>query len=458
MKNSLRSALANKLGRRELLKASGIGLLGATACDWLPALAHGLAENPQRKRQLIVLWMSGGPTQTDTFDLKPDHANGGQFKPIATNVSGIDISQHLPRLALQADKLAIVRGLSTKEGDHGRGTYLMRTGEQPGGIVKYPAIGCALAKELGDLSASLPNYLNITPGTAINPAAYGPGLLGPKYAPAGVSVLRESPVPAGLTNGSEAAEGDQGLQGFTELGVDFLRLPPGVSRQQADRRLTLWRDMETEFLTTRNSAAAVAHQTVYERAVRVMKTESAAAFHLAEESDEIRLRYGRGRFGQGCLLARRLIERGVPVVEVALDGWDTHVENFAAVKRLSEELDSGWATLMSELDDRGLLETTTILWMGEFGRTPSINAQAGRDHFPNAWSCVLAGGGIKGGQVHGKTSMDGTEVVEGKVDVKDVLATLCNAVGVDPRTENETNLGRPIKIVDGGNPIKEILA
>jgi uncharacterized protein (DUF1501 family) len=194
-----------------------------------------------------------------------------------------------------------------------------------------------------------------------------------------------------------------------------------------------------------------------------MDSHAAEAFDLSQEKATVRDAYGRGRFGQGCLMARRLIERGVSYVEVSLGdlaenriGWDTHLNNFSAVKSLSGELDNGWGTLMEELQERGLLETTTILWMGEFGRTPKINPQGGRDHFPAAWSCVLAGGGIRGGQAYGKTSADGETVEEGKVDVGDVLATLCTAVGIDPEGKNISDQQRPIKLAEG-KPIKEVL-
>jgi len=174
----------------------------------------------------------------------------------------------------------------------------------------------------------------------------------------------------------------------------------------------------------------------------------------------VRSKYGPGQFGQGCLLARRLVERGVPFVEVALGdsgAWDTHQDNFTQVRTLSEQLDAGWATLMTELQERGLLDSTTILWMGEFGRTPTINANAGRDHFPAAWSCVFGGGGIQGGQAYGRTSADGTVVEENKVDIGDILATLCAALGVAPDEENITPAARPVKIAEG-SPIRDILA
>ncbi len=443
----------SKLNRRDLLKAAGLGLLGASASGWFPAFADQIIADPARRRHCVLLWMTGGATQTDTFDMKPGHANGGEFKEIATNVPGLRFSEHLPGLAKQADKLAVIRSLSTKEGDHGRGTYLMRTGHQPMGPIQYPTIGSSLSKELGSDADAMPSYVSVSPYRAFNQTAFSPGFLGPKYAPLTV----------GATDVFQAQQQAQGND-YAELQVDDLQPPAGVDEQQVEGRLGLWRVLQDGFLSTHKTASPTAHNTVYERAVRLMNSEAARAFDLSEESDAVREAYGRGRFGQGCLMARRLIEQGVGFVEVSLGtfgggalGWDTHANNFPAVKTLSTELDAGWSMLMQELDERDLLDSTTIIWMGEFGRTPNINRAAGRDHFPAAWSCVLAGGGIKGGQAYGATNESGMEVVEGKVDVGDVLATLCNALGVSPDKQNISELGRPIRIAEG-RAIEELLA
>lgn len=446
--------------RRQFMQQMGVGAaaaFGSGMCHWFPAFADTLAAAEQRKHQCILLWMSGGPTQTDTFDMKPDHANGGEFKEIQTNVPGVRFSEHLPKLAANADQLSIVRSLSTKEGDHGRGTYLMRTGHQQNGPVRYPSIGSSLSRQMEATSGTdLPNYVSITPAIAFNPAAFGPGFLGPAYAAATVGAIDRPPTPG------DDNQDDDG-PGFPELGVDFLRRGDQISAGQAKARMELWNSLQSDFLKGRSETAAAAQDTIYRRAIRMMNGKAVEAFDLTKESDKVRESYGRTRFGQGCLMARRLIERGVPFVEVSLGleaggvGWDTHQNNFTAVRTLSEQLDAGWGTLMAELKERGLLETTTILWMGEFGRTPTINTNAGRDHYPNAWTCVFGGGGIQGGSVHGATSEDGREVVDGKVDETDVLATLCTALGVDPETENITNLGRPVKIAEG-LPIKPILA
>jgi uncharacterized protein (DUF1501 family) len=256
----------------------------------------------------------------------------------------------------------------------------------------------------------------------------------------------------GETSGGAAPAGDK----FAELKVDALAPPEGVSEAQTARRLEIWQTLEDGFLGRHPSESTRAHRMVYENSLRMIGSDAAAAFDLSQEPEKVREAYGKGMFGQGCLLARRLVERGVPFVEVSLNtsangnfGWDTHANNFEAVKALSNELDAGWATLMNDLRSRGLLESTTIIWMGEFGRTPKINGAGGRDHFPQAWSCVLGGGGIAGGQVYGATSKDGMHVEAGETSVTDVLATLCTALGVAPETQNISTSGRPIAIVDG---------
>ncbi|MGE0609131.1 MAG: DUF1501 domain-containing protein [Pirellulales bacterium] len=444
----------HNLHRRQWLQAAAFGALGTSACQWFPALADDAAADPNRRRHCILLWMNGGPSQLDTFDLKPGTPNGGEFKPIATTAPGLEISEHLPKLAQMGQHLAVIRGLSTKEGDHGRGSFLMRTGHQPTGPIRYPTLGSLVSKELGNADAELPNFVAISPYTIFNRAAYGPGFLGPRYAPLTV----------GATDNFVQQQPNQDPNAYAQLGVDDLSSPQGVDQQQSDSRLQLWRTLQDGFLARHKSASPIVHNTVYERAIRMMRSEAAQAFDLTQEASEVREAYGRGRFGQGCLMARRLIERGVPFVEVSLGalgggslGWDTHAGNFAAVKGLSAELDVGWSTLMTELADRGLLERTTILWMGEFGRTPKINPQGGRDHYPAAWSCVLAGGGIKGGQAIGQTSEDGMTVAENKVDVGDVLATLCRALGVDPKSQNVSEVGRPIHLAEG-TPIEAALA
>lgn len=441
--------MTTRLSRRQLLGTLAAGIGGISASGWFPLFANQLENNPHRKRHCILLWMSGGPSQTDTWDMKPHHENGGEFAEIQTAAPGLRFSEHLPKLAAMADKLAVLRGLSTKEGDHGRGTYLMRTGQKPMGPVQHPSIGASLANQLGAGDMTLPEYVSIGPYRAFNQDAFGPGFLGPRFSPL---IVGAADIPGALSNNA---------RGFPELKVQALERSDGITEARMSKRLEMWRRLQSDFLSTR-AGAAKTHNTVYEGAVRLMNSKDAKAFDLSEEPESLREEYGNSVFGQGCLMARRLVERGVAFVEVSLGtnsggvGWDTHADNFNAVRQLSEELDAGWATLMRDLDDRGLLSSTTILWMGEFGRTPQINGNAGRDHFPAAWSTVLAGGGVAGGVAYGATSDDGAAVVDGQIGVQDLLATLCEALGVGGAS-NMSPSGRPIPIADG-NPIKAVLA
>jgi uncharacterized protein (DUF1501 family) len=333
------------------------------------------------------------------------------------------------------DRLALIRSMSTKEGDHGRATYHLRTGYQQQGPIHYPSLGALVAHELGGEAAELPGFVSIGPRGGA--AAADAGFLGPSWAPLVVG----------------------GAGGEIALRVEDLPRARGVTVARADARVALLESLANDFVERHPEPGPLSHQAAYQRAVRLMKPSAARAFNLEEETEQMRDAYGRTSFGQGCLLARRLVERGVPFVEVTLGGWDTHVRNFEAVARLSPILDSAWATLLGDLAARGLLDTTLVVWMGEFGRTPNINGQVGRDHFPAAWSAVLGGGGIRGGVVAGKTSANGTTVEERPVSVPDFLATVCKALGLDPTKQNVSNVGRPIRLADAGaRPVEEVLA
>jgi hypothetical protein len=427
------------LHRRRFLQAAGaIGL-----SSWLPAFAAAAAKDPARKCNCILLWMSGGPAQTDTFDLKTGHANAGPFKPIDSAVSGIRISEHLPQVAKQMKELAIVRSMSTREGDHGRAMQHLRCGYLPQGAIEFPTFGSLIAHERERPEADLPGYVCVTPRN-MTPASLSPGYLGPRFAP--------------LIVGGRPADNLFYSRDEGSLRVENLELPSNVSKEQARERLDLLQEMQAGFLASRPGTGTQSHQNAYERAARLMRESAAKSFDLSGEKAALRDRYGRNLFGQGCLLARRLVERGVPFVEVVLGGWDTHDNNFEQVKSLSQKLDPAWGTLLADLRERGLLESTTVVWMGEFGRTPAINPRQGRDHFPNAWSLVLGGGGIKGGQVLGKTSPDGLSVDERPTAVPDLLATIATAIGIDPKKQNMSNVNRPIRIVDqNARPLRELL-
>jgi hypothetical protein len=442
--------------RREWLRASAVGLCCGSVSGWLERLAAATVQHPERKRSCILLWMNGGPSQLDTFDPKPGHANGGSFKSINTSVPGIQLAEHLPQLAQRMNDLVVVRSMTTKEADHGRATFLMRTGHAPGTPLQYPPIGALVAKELGTAEAELPNFVSIAPFRLFAPEAYGPGFLGAMHAPL---IVGEPQGPLGGMPTSRSV--------VDQLKVKNLDRDETVPPDHADERLALLDRMEQRFLAEHPGDSPRNHFAAYQRAARMMKAQASRAFRIEEEPTKVRDAYGRSLFGQGCLLARRLVERGVPFVEVTLSeapgvaggiGWDTHQNNFEQVRRLCEVLDQAWATLLDDLRDRGLLDTTLVVWMGEFGRTPRINPQRGRDHWANSWSTVLAGGGVRGGQVVGRTSADGMEVADRPVAVADFLATVCAALGIDASKQNDSNLGRPIRLVDAAaKPLLDVV-
>jgi Protein of unknown function (DUF1501) len=440
---------SSSLSRRLFAKYSGLSLVGASMSGWLPALAAQVAQSgTKRHRSCILLWMSGGPSQMETFDPKEGNENGGPTKAIETSVPGIRIAENLPLLAQRMDDLAVIRSMSTKEGDHARATYFLRTGYLPQGPIQYPSIGSFLGKELRNSECDLPSFVSVNPFRAFSPGAFGPGFLGPAWSP--------------LVVASQMGEDDD-----VSFEVRDLKPSAGVSESQIDARLKLLGTLEHNFLSTRPGSPGTSHLQSYDQAIRMMRSASVGAFNLDEEDDTLRDSYGRNPFGQGCLLARRLIEQGVSFVEVSLNGvdgvggagWDTHADNFESVKSLCEILDPGWATLMSDLKQRGLLDDTLIVWMGEFGRTPQINENSGRDHWPGSWSAAMGGAGVRGGQVYGTTSEDGTEITDNPMTVPNLMATVCQALQLDHMTTNLSNVGRPVPLSDHDSvPASELLA
>ena len=428
----------SELTRRGWLKSTAFGI-GATAgsmSGWLRALAADAPKKPVKS--VVVLWLNGGPATIDMWDLKPGHKNGGPFREIETTAPGLKIGEHLPKLAKHGKELALVRSMATKEGDHDRATFLLRTGYTPVGAIQFPSVGAVVAKELGSESSDLPNFVSIAPGRYAT--TLGGGFLGPKFAPLGIGERAGDYAPS------------------ESLSVPDLVRTAGVSDSAQNARLDLLAAMDKRFATDRAAPVAESIQAATARAVRLMRPEAAAAFDLEGEKAKTRDAYGRGVFGQGVLLARRLVERGVPFVEVTLDGWDTHANNFDRVKELCGTLDAAFAALLADLKDRGLLDSTLVVCQGEFGRTPKINEGKGRDLWPSSWAVALAGGGIKTGLAVGKTSADGTSVEERPVSVPDLIATVAKAVGIDPMKQNMSNVGRPIRVADpAAKPIGELL-
>ena len=446
----------NRYTRRQFAEYSALGLLGASASGWMPAMAAQAAADEagteKRNKKCILLWMSGGPSQMETFDPKEGHENGGPTKSIETSVPGIRISENLPQMAKVMDRLAVVRSMSTKEGDHTRATYFMHTGYLPQGPIRYPTVGSLLGKELIDRNCDLPSFVSVNPFQAFSPAAYGPGFLGPGWSPLVVS----SQMQGGPENSDVSFE------------VSNLKASSNITSAQADARLQLLTSLEHDFLANRPGGPGASHVQTYQQAVKMMNSEAVGAFNLDSEDDTLRDAYGRNPFGQGCLLARRLIESGVSFVEVNLSsadgagggaGWDTHQENFDAVTGLCGALDPAYATLINDLSQRGLLDDTLVIWMGEFGRTPKINENNGRDHWPKSWSTVLAGAGIKAGQAFGRTSADGMEIDDSPVTVQSLMATICAALDLDHQRTNLSNVGRPIPLSDhGSEPVAGLLS
>jgi Protein of unknown function (DUF1501) len=419
--------------RRDFLKLSAAGVFGASFSGWMNVLAARAEESPAnpkaKARQCILLWMDGGPSHKDTLDLKPDSKGAGEFKPIKTSAPGIEISQHLPEVAKLMDRAAVLRGMSTAEGAHPRAKFNLHTGYREGqGGIAFPSIGSIVSAELGKRDYPMPNYVSI------GNRSFGSGFLGPKHQPLIVT------------------DPTRGVQD----------LAPLVSGRQFDNRVSLLQELEAAFYHDYQADSINDHKTTYARAVSMMQSKEAKAFDISLEKSETKSAYGGSRFGDGCLMARRLIEVGIPFVEVNLGGWDTHQDNFDRVKTLSGTVDKSLSALVKDLKDRGLLDSTLVVWMGEFGRTPHINARGakpGRDHYPRAWSLMMFGGGARGGTVYGRTDKEGATVEDGKTDAKDFLATVCELMGIDYTKENETPTKRPIRIVDKpGKPVKAVIA
>jgi hypothetical protein len=413
---------AGAVNRRGFLRWVGTGAAGLAGLSWLDRLTLHAEELRKARKSCILLWMAGGPSQFETFDPKPGAETQGTTRAIPTAVPGIMIAEHWQKTAGVMKELAIIRSMTSKEGNHGRATYLLHTGYAPSGGIVHPGFGSIVANELGQSDFDLPQFVSIQ-GESI-----GPSFLGVQYAPFVVSDPNRPP--------------------------DNLTTP--VTGDRLQRRLGLLKDLEGPFARTGAADQVRDHQALYQQTAHMILSPRVKAFDLAAEPEKVRADYGRHAFGQGCLMARRLIEAGVTFVEVQSTGWDTHSNELPALKKLIPPVDQGLAALAADLKERRLLENTLVIWMGEFGRMPQINLTAGRDHFPKAFNVALAGCGVRGGQVIGATDKLGTEVIERPVLVQDLFCTFCQALGIDPRHENQSNVGRPIKIVEDGAAVKEV--
>ncbi|MBL4883182.1 MAG: DUF1501 domain-containing protein [Planctomycetaceae bacterium] len=426
MNHNLHEIMKNSgVGRRQFLHAASVAGLAAGTLGFRDMISLQAAELRKQKKAVIVLWMSGAPSQMETFDPKPNHENGGETKAIQTNVPGIDIAAGWEQTAKVMDHFSVIRSMNHKEGNHRRATYKLHTGYVPAGSVKHPSLGSNIVSQVGDKSLEIPSIVTI--GRA-NGA--GAGFLGVNYEPFTV----------------------------TNPGVIPDNSSPLVSTQRYDKRLDLLGKLQQDFSERGGSAVVNTQNAIYGKASRMVKSPTLQAFNIESESDSLKASYGDTQFGKGCLLARRLVEHGASYIEVVSNGWDTHTDNFNRVTTLANQVDPAMATLITDLEQRGMLDDTLVIWMGEFGRTAKLNARGGRDHYPRVFNAMLAGGGVKGGQVIGSSTADGAAIKDRPVAVEDLFQSICHSIKVNPNHENISPLGRPMKIVDGGEVIQELFA
>lgn len=412
--------------RRDFLRV--IPALGVSSyLAWPDRLALQAAEMRRQGKACILLWMQGGPSQLETWDPKPGHSHGGETKAISTTIPGIEIADTLPQTSQVMRDVCVIRSMTAREGSHPRATYLLRTGYLPTASIKHPTLGAVAAQQLGQLDADLPSYVRIGRGPR---QGAGAGFLGVAYDAFTLATAEKLP--------------------------DNTSLTTDPARYQ--RRLGLLDSLQTAVARPSTDALVGEHQGLYKKAARLVLSPDMQTFDVQREPESMRKAYGDSEFGLACLLARRLVEAGVTFIEINLDGWDTHDDHFARTQRLCQQFDQPYAALLRDLRQRHLLDTTLVAWMGEFGRTPRINPRGGRDHYPRAFSVALAGAGVLGGQVIGQTSADGMEVANQPVTVPDLLRTICHTLGVDADRENNSPAGRPIKVVDGGRVVTQVLA
>ena len=417
------------LSRREVFghvarATLGVGLVPGIARQ-LDAAVDG--KKPQAKN-IIYLMMQGAMSHLDTFDPKPGREEQGETKTIQTKTPGVLFGQSLEKLAGLSDRLAVIRSLTTETGAHEQGQYLMRTAYPMLNSIRHPAFGAWAVHAMGRISKDLPGYVLVGNGND-HPGA---GFLDPSL----------TPVPV--------ADPTKGLENTTR--------PRYLSEENFDRRLTLADRIDRDFKGRYAGPQLEAYNQLYKDAIRLMGSVDLQAFDIAREKPEVREQYGDSRIGLGCLLARRLVESGVRCVEVEFGGWDMHREVFDEMGEKGPQLDRAFGTLLEDLEQRGLLSSTLVVLATEFGRTPRINENAGRDHHPGVFSCVLAGAGVQGGAVHGASDERGFRPEKDATSVADFNTTIAAACGLPYEKEFHAPNGRPFKIGGGGKPIAAVLA
>ncbi|MDC0265869.1 DUF1501 domain-containing protein [Mariniblastus sp.] len=414
------------MNRRHFMRhLAGASAMTGTALALGNTLKASTKQLKKNKKAAILLWMGGGPSTMDIWDLKPGSNNGGPFRPIST-AGDVQICEHMPMMAKNMDKLSIVRSMSTREADHMRGRYYMHTGYVPNPNVKHPGYGSVIAHEL----SATREDLEIPPFVSVGGNSEGPGFLGMAWAPFSVN-----------SNGQ------------------VRNLDMGIEPDRLTQRMQALKMMESGFIDSNRGIAAGEHAKVLSKTLSLMTSEQMKAFKVMQEPEDVKERYGQTNFGRGCLMARRLVESGVPFVEVGLGGWDNHQNIFQTLENTKlPELDRGMSALMEDLAARDMLDDVAVIWMGEFSRTPRINGNTGRDHWARSWSAVVGGAGMNSGIAVGATNEDGTSVVGPSQSSEDLMATVCHSLGISLETTFTSQSGRPMKIANGGKVIKELVS
>ena len=397
-------------------------LAGFSSLPLVELLSANADELRKNNKSAILLWMGGGPSTMDIWDLKPEAPTGGPFRPISTT-GDVEICEHMPLMAKQMHHMAIVRSMSTREADHMRGRYYMHTGYVPNTSIEHPSYGAVLSHQLRRENLEIPQFVSVGGGSV------GAGFLGMNYAPFVVN-----------SNGQ----------------VRNLDVKPDQRFFQRAYALDV---IENGFINQKRGSIASDHRDVLRQAFNLLTSEQMEAFKVVGEPDAVKDRYGDNNFGKSCLMARRLVEVGVPFIEVNLGGWDNHQNIFPTLRdNKLPMLDKGMSALVEDLEQRGLLEDTAIIWMGEFSRTPRINQNAGRDHWARSWSVVVGGAGMNGGIAIGETNSDGTRVETEPHSSQDVMASVCKALGISLGTTFTSKSGRPMKIANSGKVITDLFS
>lgn len=409
-----------EFSRRAMMGAAGASILGFSIRD---LLANSGKDHEAKAEHVILFWNGGGMSHIDTWDPKPGRPTQGEFSPIKTSAPGVQISEIFPKLSQQMHHAALIRSIAGTQGAHGRATYNLQTSYLPGPNLRHPGVGSVVVHELENHS-DLPPYITIS-GQAPR-ASY----LGQKCEAYYV-----------------AAPGEKD---------PYLAFPAGVTELRGNRRLEQLAKFNQRFMKKKNDSRLDSTQQSIEDAVRLMRSPALEAFELDKVDRKTLDRYGDTNFGRGALMAKRLVEKGVRFVQINRGGFDTHGNNFPAMTTHGEVMDPALASLIEDLAQSGMLEKTMVIMLSEFGRTPRINDNAGRDHWASVFSCFMAGGGIKGGQVIGSSDEDGAMPKDRPVHVADIHASLCHALGIDHAKEVMTPLQRPMKLVDDGTPVLEL--